>query len=69
MTVYQIDPDNRRTPKTDCYCIQCGKDIVNVNNSIPVSVDWDKMTAWPDQNGDYRVGKDCWHSVKNSPIQ
>ena len=61
---YKFDPDNRRTPKTRFYCINCQRDIKGGSDHLRVSVDWDKLELWPDNNGQYKLGLNCWNKIK-----
>lgn len=53
----QLDPDFRRDPKTDIYCVRCQKDIADPNDAIRVTVNWETWLVT--LGGKELIGKDC----------
>lgn len=54
---YRIDPDFRRTPKTNQYCACCQQDIKDAAKALRVTVDWDTWTVT--LGGNDLLGPDC----------
>lgn len=55
----ELDPDFRKDPKTDRYCVRCQKDIKPGAVAIRVNVDWDTWQVWRDAAGEHMMGIDC----------
>lgn len=54
-----LDPDYRRSPKTDSYCVRCQRDFKLGDKTVCVSMDWESMQVTLDENGTYRMGLGC----------
>ena len=64
---YYLNPDYRRTPKSNDpkkYCARCQKDIKPGTDHMLVNIDWDALEVWADNNGQYRIGMNCWRQIK-----
>jgi len=69
MTKYYLDPDYRNpynvlvhTP----YCAHCNRPIKNVDKAVKVSVDWNTMEVWQDENGTELLGSACWKHIRKT---
>lgn len=54
-----LDPDFRRDPMTNRFCVRCQKDIRPDASTVRVDVNWDTMRVWLDENGQHLMGIDC----------
>jgi hypothetical protein len=60
-TTRYLDPDNRRLPKSERYCVRCHKDIRPGSPALPVIVDYNNITAELStiQTSTGLIGLDC----------
>jgi len=65
---YHISPDYRRNPKTDSFCAHCQRDLLVGTKFMRVSIDWDLMECWADNNGKHRMGMNCWRQIQKHPV-
>ncbi len=63
-----FNPDNRKDPKTELFCICCHKDIKpeNVKNALRVTVIEGTWRCRLDENGKDLLGKDCFKKLKEN---
>lgn len=59
MVMASLDPDFRRSPKTETFCVRCQKDIFDASKAIRVTVDWNTWETEVDANGEHLIGRDC----------
>lgn len=73
-SLYALDPDFRKDPKTETFCIVCQRDLKRTENATRVRTretrikngdkEGDDLLLSIDTNGDAWVGRECMNKLK-----